>query len=191
MHPESLYVGEQFAIERLHVVMVGDVLVEDGHLATADAGADVGHAVVVADCLMLVIWVRFAGLGGIPEYAASFLLVGAYEGAAAGGGDHLVAVEGEHAEASERAEHLTVETRAETLGGILDYGNVVFFCHGHDLVNLIRHTVEGHRDDGLGFASGLFDAVGDGAVEQYGVDVPAIGFGVDEYRSGAKVGYGV
>ena len=42
-----------------------DVLVGNGHLAAADAGADVGHAVVVADGLVLVVWIAFAGLGGL------------------------------------------------------------------------------------------------------------------------------
>ena len=59
-------VFQQLAVERLDVAVVGDMVVDDSHLAAADACADVRHSVVVAYGLMLVIRIAFAGLCGIP-----------------------------------------------------------------------------------------------------------------------------
>ena len=60
-------IGEQMFVQSLDVVMMGDVGVEDGHLATANTGADVAHTVVIADGLMLIIRITLAGLRGEPH----------------------------------------------------------------------------------------------------------------------------
>ena len=56
---------EQFFVQGLNVLVVRDVVVDHGHLAAADAGADVGHAVVVAYVSVLIVGICLAGLGGI------------------------------------------------------------------------------------------------------------------------------
>ena len=83
MHGDAVHILEQLLIERLYVAVVGDVLVGDGHLPAAYACADVAHAVVVAYCLVLVVWVALAGLGGIPQYFAGGIGVRADERSAA------------------------------------------------------------------------------------------------------------
>ena len=69
-----------------------------------DSGADVRHAVVVADVLVLVVGVGLACLRCIEENAVLGLGVGAYESFLRREGYHLVAVEAEHAVAPEGAE---------------------------------------------------------------------------------------
>ena len=50
-------IGKQIAIKGLDMVVVIDVLLKDGHLSSPDTGANIAHAVVVADFLVLVIGV--------------------------------------------------------------------------------------------------------------------------------------
>ena len=188
---DARHVGEEALIERLDVLVVRDMVAGDGHLSAADAGADIGHTVVVADGFVLVVGVGLASLGGVPHDALPLLGVGADEGAAAGGGDHLVAVEAEDAVAAEGAEDLSVEAAAETFGGVLDDGDVIALGYLHDAVYLVGHAIEGDGHDGLGLAAGLGDAVADGLFEQVGVDVPRVGLGVNEDGCGAEVGDGV
>ena len=165
--------------------------VEHGHLSAADAGADVAHAVVVAYFLVLVVGESLAGLGGEEHDTLFAGRVGADKGAAARGGDHLVAVETQHAILAEGAAYLPVVARAEGFGSILDEGNAVFFGHGHDVANPGRHAVEVDHDDGARLAARLFHAVADGRLEQFGVHVPGVGLGIDEDRRGPQVSHGV
>ena len=187
VHGDAVDFPEELAVELLDMAVVGDVGVEHGHLAAADARADVAHAVVVAYGLVLVVGVRLAGLGGVPHHPLAVGGVAADQGAAARGGDHLVAVERQHPELSERAQLLPVETRAEALGGVLDHRDAVAPGHLHDAADVVGHAVKGHRDDGLGLAAGLRQAVPDGPLEQLRVHVPARRLGVDEHRRGAAV----
>ena len=121
MHLDAFDAGEQLLVERLNVAVVGDVLGGNGHLPTAHARADVRHAVVVADGLVLVV-----GIARAPAWRTTLSRAWprrrGISRAAARGRDHLVAVERQHAVAAERAQHLSAETRAEALGGILDHG---------------------------------------------------------------------
>ncbi len=55
VHRYIRHVFKQRFVECLHVYVMGNVVVDYGHLSAADAGADVRHAVVVADGLVLVI----------------------------------------------------------------------------------------------------------------------------------------
>ena len=137
----------------------------DGHLPAAYAGADVRHAVVVADGLVLVVGIALARLRGVPHYLALGLGIGTYQRAAARGRDHLVAVERQHAVAPEGAQHLSAETRAEAPRRHPRPRNAVFVGHLHDAVDAVGHAVERHGHDGLGLAPRACDAVGNGAVE--------------------------
>ena len=60
-------VGKELFVEGLDVFVVGDVVIKDGHLATADTGAYVGHAVVVAYGGVLILRIGVAGLSGVPH----------------------------------------------------------------------------------------------------------------------------
>ena len=46
---------QQFLVELEHMLMMVDMVVHNGHLSATDAGADVAHAVVVSDSLVLVV----------------------------------------------------------------------------------------------------------------------------------------
>lgn len=91
MHGHALNILQQLTIKFLHVLVVGYVVIDHGHLSAAYAGAYVRHAVVIAYVLMLIVGIELTGLGGIKQDFPSLGLSGAYEGAAARGGDHLVA----------------------------------------------------------------------------------------------------
>ena len=107
MQLDAVNVGKGLLIHVLGVYMVGKVVIYDCHLSTAYACADVAHAVVVANVLVLIVREGLAGLGGEEEDALGGFLIGADKGATATGGNHLVAVERHHAIVAEGANHLT------------------------------------------------------------------------------------
>lgn len=102
-------ISQQLFIQFLDVLVMGDVLLCDGHLTAADAGTDVRHAVVVTDLLVLVVRVALAILSGVHHDFAPFVLVRCDQRAAARSRDHLVAVETQHAILAERAQHLALD----------------------------------------------------------------------------------
>lgn len=184
-------VGKEFFVEGLYVFVVGDVVVNDGHLTSADAGADVGHAVVVAYLLVLVVGVRLTILGGVHHYFIPFFIGICDEGAAPRGGDHFVTVEREYSIFAEGAKDLAVVARTEAFGGIFYDGDAVFVGNGHYLVAVVGHTVEGDGDDGFWIFAGLGLAVEDGFLKEFGVHIPGMGLGVDENGGGAEIGDGM
>ena len=90
--------------------MMGQVLIEDRHLSAADAGANIAHAIVVADLLVQVIGHRFACLSGIEHGLLLGLVIGTNQGTATAGGNHLVAVETHNAVVTEGAAELATIT---------------------------------------------------------------------------------
>ena len=97
MQLNSVDVGKSFLINVFSVNMMGKMIINYGHLTTANTSAYVTHTVVETNVLMLVVWERFAGLGGIEKNALGSFLIGTDECAAATGSNHLVAVERHHA----------------------------------------------------------------------------------------------
>ena len=91
------------------MLMMGYVLIHNGHLATADACAYVAHTIVISYCRVLVVWVRITSLGGIPHYIILAVSISTYEGTTTRGGNHLVAVKGQYAELAESAKYLSFE----------------------------------------------------------------------------------
>ena len=135
------------------------MFIQDGHLTATDAGTDIRHTVVVANCLVLVVGIRLAGLGGIPkDFVLQFGIV-AHQRTAAGGGNHLVAIEGKHAIASEGAEYLPFIARAEAFCRVFHHGNAVLVGNRHDTVAVVGHTIQCHRDNGFGVFAGRLFAV--------------------------------
>ena len=167
------------------------MVVNHRHLAAADAGAYVAHAVIVADMLVLIIWIALAGLGSVEKYLVLVLLIVADERSPTRRGDHLIAVEGKHAVFAKRAEHLPVEARAESFGSILDHGYAVSVGDLHYSVDSVGHAVEGHGDDGLRSLACFRYAVLDRLLEEVWVHVPGLTLRVNEDWSGAEVSDGV
>ena len=119
------------------------------------------------------------------------LLVGHHESSAARGGNHLVAVERQHAKAAEGATHAAVVARAEALGGVLYHRYAIFVGHGQDVVDAGGHAVEIHHHYGLRLAPRGGDAVGDGVVEELRVHIPAVRLRIDKHGRGAQISHGV
>ena len=80
---DAVHVLQELAVEGAHVPVMGDVFVSHRHLAAADARADVRHAVVVPDALVLVVGIGLPGLGSIEHDLVLGRSVGADEGPAA------------------------------------------------------------------------------------------------------------
>ena len=60
--------GEQAAVSLLHVAVVGDVVVEDGHPPAPDSGADIRHSAAVSDVPVLVVGYGLTrAWGGVEE----------------------------------------------------------------------------------------------------------------------------
>ena len=87
--------------------VVGQVLVEDGHLTAANACTDVAHAVVIANFLVQIIRHGLTGLGCVEHDLLLGHLIRADERATSTGGDHLVAIEAHDAVFAKRATQLT------------------------------------------------------------------------------------
>ena len=79
-----------------------------------------------------------------------FLFRLAQQHPAAGGGDDLVAIEGQTAELAKGAALLAVVCRTQRLGGILNQGNVVLMADGDDFIQLGWVAIQMHRDHRLG-----------------------------------------
>ena len=77
---------------------------------------------------------------------------------------------------------------SETFGCVLNDGDVVAIGDFHDSVDVVRHSVERHGHDGLGFLARLGDTVLDGLFHQLGVNVPRILLTVDEDRCRTEIG---
>ena len=100
---------QQLFVEFLHVLVMGNMVASHSHLPSANAGTDVTHTVIVAYLLVLIVGVALAVLGGVHHNLAPLVFVVGDEGSTTAGGNHLVAVEGEHTILAKGAQHLTVE----------------------------------------------------------------------------------
>jgi hypothetical protein len=103
---------------------------------------DVAQAVVVADLRVFVVGRGVASLGSQLAGVLDKLLVRRDQHTAAGGGDDLVAVEGEDARLAEDARRAVVVGRAQGLGRVLDQGHVVALAGLQDGVDVGRLAVE-------------------------------------------------
>ena len=191
VHTQSFHIGQQLLVHALHVPVMRQMVIHHRHLSASDTCTDVAHAVVVAHRFVLVIGISLACLGGVPHYGVLVLGAGAHECTASAGGYHLVAIETEHAVPAEGAQSAAAETGAETLGSVLDDGDVVLVGHPHDAVYAVRHAVEGHGDDGFGDASGLAYAVEDSLFEEHGVHIPGVGFAIHKHGRCTLIGDGM
>ena len=187
MESDAVHPVKQLRVQGVHMTVVGYMAVGHKHLAASYRCTHIAHAVIVAYLLMLVIRIAFACLGGKKHYPSAGLGIGAHQSSATRGGDHLVAVERQHAESSERAAFTTGILRPEGLGGILYQRNAVTFGHSSYTIHLRGHAVKPYTHYRLGLASGCGDAVGYGPVEQVGIHIPRHIFGVDKHRHRTEI----
>ena len=140
---------------------------------------------------MQVIGQGLARLRGIEHDFLFSLIIGANERTTATGGNHLVAVEAHDAIIAEGAAQLATITGTKGFGRIFDHRNLVAAGNLHDVIDSCGHTVEIYRDDGLGLATRLGDAVFDGILQQIGINIPCIGLTIDKDRDTALISHGV
>ena len=191
MHLDTLDAVKQLAIEVVHMPVVRDMLFEHFHLSASDARADVGHTVVVAYLLVLIVGICLTCLGSVEHDFLLALRVRADQRASPGSRNHLVAIEREDAEPSEGAADLSVKTAAEAFGRILDDRDAVLLPHRDYLVNPSRHAIQINRNDRLGLSSGFRDSVVYRLLEQLWIHVPGVRLRVYEHRGCPEVAYGV
>ena len=163
------------------------MLARHQHLSTANTRADIGQAIVITQILVLVVGEGLTRLRGEMKHARFRFLVGADQCAAAGGRDHLVAVETQHSETAEGPEGLAVKPATKRLGAVFHDRNTILVGNGKNPIHLVRHAVERHGHDGLGRAAGLCNAIFDDLFQQVRVDVPSILFAVHENGFCAKI----
>ena len=111
MQCNALNILQQLAIHLLHMLMMGDMRIKNRHLTAADTGTHIAHAVVITDGRVLVVRISITRLSSVPHDGVRILGIAADTRTTTRSGDHLVAVERQHAKLTERTEHLTVETR--------------------------------------------------------------------------------
>ena len=181
---EGLLVKVKVAPPRLHPFF------QHLQLPAPDPGQHIAHAVVVTDLRVLVMG------RGIPGLSSELAGVGDEAGvvgdqhAAAGGGDDLVAVEGEDARFAEGSWRPSVIGGAQCLGGIFDHWNLIPAADRQDRSQVGALAVEVDRYDRLrqlALARLAFDRLR----QQRRVDVPGAALTVDEDRSPAQIGDGV
>ena len=67
MHPDSRHISQQFLIHFLNMLMMSQMVLQNGHLSTPNTCANITQPVIVSDCLMLIVWIRLSRLSGIPQ----------------------------------------------------------------------------------------------------------------------------
>ena len=138
---------------------------------------------------MLVVGIGLTGLGSIEHYLTFGLFIRANQSTATAGGYHLVAIERKHTIFAKSSEDLPVKLASKTFGGILYDRNIIFICHRHDLVYLIGHPIQSHRNNRFGLSAGLVDTLPDSLLQKNRVHIPCISLRIHEYRSGTEVGH--
>ena len=181
------HIFKQFTIQSLHMFMMFNMFVGHKHLSASDAGADITHAVVISYGSMLIIRISVTGLGSIPHDVIFAFDVVANQGAASRSSYHLVPVEAQHSEFSERAKDTSVPAGAEAFSSVFDDGNLVFLSNFHDTGAVVRHSIKCDGDDSLGFASRLGDTVFYCFFKQDRVHIPRVRLRVNKNRLCAKI----
>ena len=158
------------------------------HLAATYTCTNIAHAVVEAYLLVLIVRIALAILRGIHHNLAPFFFISCHQGTTARSGNHLVAIERQHSILAKCAQYLTFPTATETLSGIFNHGDVVAVSNLHNLINLVRHTVQCHWHDGFRLLSGLSNAVFNGLFQQFRVHVPGVLLAIDKHGRSTEVG---
>ena len=136
---------------------------------------------------MLIVRIGVSRLGGVPHDLIGSLLGAANQRAAAGGRNHLVAVERQDTVLAKSAQHLPIETGAHAFGRILDHRNPILCTDGHDLVDSVWHPVQRHRHNRLRVPPGLLLPVDDCRLQQLRVHIPRLPFRAHEHRLGTQI----
>ena len=104
--------------------------------------------------------------------------------------DHLISVKGEGTDMPKASRFSIAARRAESLGGVLDEGDLIFRAERFDsrIVGALAIEIDG--DDRLRELP-VLGGVGKRLGEEVGIHIPALSLAVDEDRFGARVVDGV
>ena len=143
--------GAEFALIKLkYLFFLSQPPVQHLQLPPANAGHDIAHAVVVADLTVLIVTGRVSGLGGPEANFLDPLFVVGKQDAAAGGGDDLVAVEGENGIFAEGARGPALVQGAQAFGGVFDQDLVIFPAQLYNGVHVGGQSIEVDYQHGFG-----------------------------------------
>ena len=172
--------GQQLGEARRDGPFAGQELVRALELREADGGADVRHAVVVADDVVPV----FAGIGEALAAELEGQAVGRRvahdDHAAFAGGDRLIAEETEAGGVAERAHVPVADLGAEGFGAVFDDEQALAARQGAERGHVAGLAVEVHGEDGLG-------AGRDAGLDVGRVDLPGPEVRIGEDGRGADV----
>ena len=189
IHPDR-QIGEPCLIALVDGLLLSDMLIQIGHLATDDARDDVAHAVVIADLLMLIPGGGLPALGGPLAGLVRIRLGIGQEHAAGAAGDDLVAVEADAVVVAQGAglhpSSVQLILCAQALGGILHDQRAVAVADGFDPVHLSGGAVEMSHHHQLGVWIQL-----ERLLQGFRAHVPGVRLRVDEHGFPVLIGHGV
>ena len=177
---------ESFCVQLVDVAFLRDALVENSHLTSSDAGADVAEAIVVADLLMLIPREFFTRLSRPKQYFVAGFLIVAHQHAAAARSDDLVSVERKDGNIAEVARLDAFVACAEAFGGVFEDGSAVLAGDREKLVELGRVAVKVDDDDRFGVGILLIRLF-----ERRGTHIVALAVAVDEDEFCAEIRGGI
>ena len=141
---------ERLCVDLVNVAFLSDAFVDDRHLTSSDAGADIAEAIVVADFLMLIPREFFTRLSRPKQHFVAGLLIVAHQHAAAARSDDLVSVERKDGNIAEVARLDAFVACAEAFGGVFKDGGAVLARDREQFVELGGVAVKIYDDDRFG-----------------------------------------
>ena len=167
--------------------MMSDVILQYSHLTTTDTRTNITHTVVVTDGSMLIVRISITSLGSIPHHVVLALGILANQGTTTRSSNHLVTIEWQHAKLTECTQHLTFPSGTTALSSILHYRDTILFWNRHNLIAIIRHTIESNRNNRLRILTRLLLTIDNRLLQQLRIHIPWIRLRIDENRSSTKI----
>ena len=187
MQQYPLHILKQFLIESLHMSVMCNMLIGNGHLTTTNTCTYITHAIVIPYRLMLVIRISLTSLRGIPHDLILAFGIFTNQRTTATGSNHLVTVKAQHPELAERPQYLSLKTGAKTFGSIFHHWNSIPIGYLHDTCTVIGHAVQCHRNNSFWLFSSLGNAVLDGFFQQFRRHVPSFFLRIHKYRNSPQI----
>ena len=187
VHRDAIHIRQQLLIERLHMLMVRNMLIHNRHLTTTNACTHIAHSIIIADFLVLIIRITLAILRGIHHHLAPSLVGRRNQRTATAGGNHLIAIKTQHTVAAKRAQHTPLIARAKALGSILNHRNIVAIGNLHNAIAIVGHAIERHRNNRLRLTPRDGNSILNSRLQQVRVHIPSVGLRIHKHRRGAKV----
>ena len=155
----TFHILQQFLIQCLNMLVVGNMRICNSHLPTTNTGTNVAHTIIITDSRMLIVRISITSLGSIPHNSIFVLCIPANQSTTTRCGYHLITVKWQHTKPSKGTQHLTIIFATKSLCGIFNNWNLIFVCNLHDFLAIVRHTIKCHRNNSLRFLTGFGDTI--------------------------------